>query len=940
LFHAALAIDPQRRADLLRRACPDESLRREVASLLAADARETSLLASPLRARSADLSGESSNHDPLVGTKLGEFQILRRIAAGGMGAVYEAQQEHPRRRVAIKTVRFAPASPVALRRFEHESQILGGLLHPGIAEVHQVGTHRSGVAAIPYFVMDYIDGVPITDYADQHTLTVEQRVDLFRLVCEAVHYAHQNLVIHRDLKPANILVTADGAPKLVDFGIAKLIDQRADQPPVTQPGMQVMTPEYASPEQVRGDAVTTSSDVYSLGVVLYELLTRRRPYDLAGRRPTEVERIVCEQAPSKPSTVALKTSISRATSDDGNAGACARDAASAASRGDARKLRRRLTGDLDNIVLMAMRKEPARRYASVLQFSDDLKRHLSGLPVIARKDTPAYRSSKFILRNRAGVLAAGLIVAVLLIGMFSTVRQARIAARQRDRAVVERRKAERVTTFLQDMFASFEPQKTQGNELTIRAVLDQAAAKAQRDFADDPEIFATICDTLGRTYRSLGFFDDAERHLRCAFDKRLEVFGPENALTVRSMTSLALTLQDKGKPRQAEMLYRRVLDIQRRVLGPDNPGTIQAMNNLGWVYFSQGALEKAEPLFREALAVRRRISGPDHPETLRTQINLAGVLRDRGEIDEAERLSSGALASCERVLGERHPLTLYAMRQHVWLLKEFGRLAEAERLARRSLELDRAVLGAEHPHTCYSMHFLAAVLVERHRYDEAEPLLRETLKLRTRLLGKEHPDTLNSMNNLGSLLLDVGRTDDAAALLEFVYAHAADVWGPRNPVTLSSTENIALLRHAQGRCTEAETLLRDALSKYDTRATNQRDSVGCAVHLAELLYEQERFAEAADLLRARLGSSRGGAPLRQWPWYAVRLDLAKCLAALQDYSEAEQLLSSTLAALRESPADNAEPLRTTRALLADLYNAWGKPSLAARYRNAVDPPAP
>jgi serine/threonine protein kinase/tetratricopeptide (TPR) repeat protein len=432
LYHAALGLGESRRAAFLDQACGgDEALRREIESLLEYQTRAENFIESPAIEVAASILARGRAYS-VVDRVIGPYRVIKEIGQGGMGEVLQAVRadDQYKKQVAIKLVKPAMGSDFILNRFLAERQILASLDHPNIARLHDGGVTTDG---LPYFVMEYIEGVPINEYCDERRLTTIERLKLFRKVCSAVHYAHQNLIIHRDIKPTNILVTADGEPKLLDFGIAKLLDpdhsrRAADQTAITQ---RLMTPGYASPEQAMGEPVTTASDVYSLGVLLYELLTGLRPYYFKSDLPFEIARVICEQEPVKPSTAVLR--VEEAT-DRKVSRTLTPESISKTRDGQPEKLRRRLAGDVDMIVLMAMRKEPHRRYASVEQFSEDIRRHLKGLPVIARKDTFAYRSTKFVKRNKAAVIAAALILMTLIAGIVATTWQARVAETERARS--------------------------------------------------------------------------------------------------------------------------------------------------------------------------------------------------------------------------------------------------------------------------------------------------------------------------------------------------------------------------------------------------------------------------------------------------------------------------------------------------------------------------
>src|SRR5450631_3086153 len=506
LFEAAVDLDPNQRTALLDKECGgDEILRGEIESLLKSDERTDAFIEQPAFAIPHDLFPDNAE-EPFIGRQFGVYQVVREIGRGGLGAVYLAARadDEYRKQVAIKVIRRGLDTDDIIRRFRNERQILAQLDHPNIARLIDGGTTDEG---LPYFVMEYVNGEPIGAYCDAHVLTTTERLNLFRKVCATVTYAHQNLVIHRDLKPSNILVASDGEPKLLDFGIAKLLGPEEEALAQTMAGQQIMTPEYASPEQVKGERITTVSDVYSLGVLLYELLTGQRPYRLKTRTAEEIARAITDQEPARPSTAI-------ATSDH-----------PPSSILHSRSLR----GDLDNIVLMAMRKEPARRYTSVGQFSEDIRRHLEGLPVRARKDTVPYRTSKFVNRHRIGVAAAALVLLSLVGGIVATLIQVRTARR-------ERAKAEAISGFLQKTLHASNPGKNLSGQPTVKDLLDDASKRlATEELSDQPEVKAELQRIIGESYLSLGQYDLAEQNLAAAAEAQKRIYGEDSLETLKTL---------------------------------------------------------------------------------------------------------------------------------------------------------------------------------------------------------------------------------------------------------------------------------------------------------------------------------------------------------------------------------------------------------------------
>jgi non-specific serine/threonine protein kinase/serine/threonine-protein kinase len=591
LFQATLEREPQERAAFLAEACAgDEQLRLEVESLLASYQQAETFIESPAVAYAPDLLAKHQSESAL-GRHIGPYRVIEEIGQGGMGTVYLAARadDEYRKLVAIKLVKRGMDTDFIIQRFRQERQILASLDHPHIARLLDGGTTEDG---LPYFVMEYIEGQPIIDYCDSHQLPTSERLKLFRAVCAAVQYAHQNLVVHRDLKPSNILVTADGTPKLLDFGIAKLLNPELSDHTIdpTATAMRLMTPEYASPEQVRGEQITTATDVYSLGVVLYELLTGHRPYQVARCLPHEIARVICEQEPIRPSTAVARVEV--ATSSDGSPRpTITPEMVSRTRDGQPEKLRRRLAGDLDNMVLMAMRKEPERRYASASQLSEDIRRHLAGLPVTARKDTLGYRTGKFIKRHQVGVAAVALMVVSLIAGMVATIWQARVAKAERARAEKRFNDVRKLAnSYLFEMHDGIEklPGSTKMRELLVKRALEYLDSLASEASGD-----ALLQGELAAAYQKVG-------------DIQGDPYSPNLGNIAGALSS-----------------YRKALAI-REALAPQSNHT-EARRDLAAVYDRigriqlfkqdfQGALETA----RKALLLRESLSGgePENPSLL------------------------------------------------------------------------------------------------------------------------------------------------------------------------------------------------------------------------------------------------------------------------------------------------------------------------------------
>src|SRR4051812_7499768 len=746
LFEAALDLPAGERQAFLDVTCAaDPALRREVERLLAADAREGVFLDRPageVLGLILDDQGEQQ--------RLGPYRLLRAIGRGGMGTVFLAMRddEQYERLVAVKILRSGFEDTELRHRFLAERQILARLDHPAIARLYDGGSTEDGR---PYLVMELIEGLPVDEYCDRHRLTVDQRLALFLRLCSAVQYAHQNLLVHRDLKPANILVTADGEPKLLDFGIAKQLVPAAETDSRTRTGLRVMTPGYASPEQVKGEAITTASDVYSLGVLLYELLAGRSPYQVAeGAPPYELERAINEQEPERPSTALL------------HPGEPPLEKIAAARGSRPAALQRRLSGDLDTIVLMALRKEPPRRYESVARLASDLERHLHDLPVSARPDTLRYRARKFVRRHRPAVAVASAVVLLVAGLVASLFVQGRQTAREKD-------KARYALSFLVDTFKQADPYQTKGAALTAREILDQGADRISRELAGQPDVQAAVMDAIAEVDLGLGRYDAAEPLLKRSLAIRRRVSGSDSLETAESLEHLAELRNQRSDQAGAESHLREAVAIRRRRQG-GNLAVARTLNQLAKTLVEKGVSPKVSPEIgappREALATARRVEGPAGLTVAETLLDLADLQRAQGHYAGAESLFRQGLAVERKALGERDPRFWRDRSRLGDTLIEAGKFKEAEAVFRQCLEVQLKLLGREHPDAMSSRGGLAVALHLEIRYAESEALDREGLALTRSQYGPTHWRVAEALCNLASDLVGQSRRAEAIPLYE------------------------------------------------------------------------------------------------------------------------------------------------------------------------------
>ncbi len=737
---AALAGDPARRSEVLDEVCSnDRALRREVESLLALEDDADDFLGEPVvrREDEGERPGELEKGD-----RLGPYRIVGVLGTGGMGSVYRAVREHDfEKPVAVKLIRRELTSDVTLHRFHVERQILARLEHPSIARLLDGGTTGDGR---PYLVMEMVEGLPVDRYCDQHRLSIRERLELFRRILAAVAAAHRSLVVHRDLKPGNILVTAEGVPKLLDFGIAKLLDPSDEDD--TTGDSRPLTPRWASPELIDGGTITTAGDAYSLGVLLCRLLTGRLPCGLDGCPRHEVARRIREVEAEPPSTLVADDEV-------GPAAHRTRD-------GPPRKLRRRLRGDLDAIVQKALRKEPGQRYVSVEQFSEDLRRHLDDLPIAARRGVWGYRAGKLARRYRWAVAAMLLIFAANVVSTWQWSR----AERERRQAVLERDRSERVSELMRRLIKAANPDVAQGRELTAREILEEGREQLAGVSEKDPELAATLAGTLGDVYRNLGDYDQALELLQHAVDLRREP-RPEGdeklAVALNDLASAHYYLEDSVA---AVRFFGEALEMRRQA-GQEPASIARGLSNLASALKQQGDWDEAAALYREALGIREQLFGAEAPELASSLYALGALDFERGRLPSAEELLRRALAIRHEVLGGRHTrvATLESSLGRVLLAR--GAPAEAEQLQRRALATRHQLLGEEHVLVAISRRDLAAVLLERGAPGEAGALLESSLAALRRSLSADDWALAVGESLWGSWLAARGRLEEAEPFL-------------------------------------------------------------------------------------------------------------------------------------------------------------------------------
>ena len=862
---------------------------------------------------------------------IADYRIIRKLGEGGMGIVYEAEQQDPHRSVALKVIRGGPyVDEYTLKLFQREIHTLALLKHSGIAAIYEAGHTETGQH---FFAMELVGGVPLDEYiltlpvdASDPRRQIRQRLDLFLQICDAIAYAHQRGVIHRDLKPNNIMVVQgaeesgnSAAPtKVLDFGLARITSGEEDGATVlTRAGQVLGTLPYMSPEQARGipEEIDLRTDIYALGAILYRLLTGKLPLELGRSATHEAVRRICEETPERPSLI-----------------------------------NRHLGGDLETIVLKALEKTTAERYQSVLALSGDITRYLTNQPILARPPSTAYQLKKLVQRHKGAVAFAGTMVvllaafAVTMSAMFGVQqRERRRADAERDRAMEqteratsEAQKAAQINTFLQEMLSSVDPEKARGEEVTMRQVLDEASERMETGLAEQPEIQAAVGSTIGKTYMALALYDSAEPHLNHALATRRELFGEEHVEVASSLSDLAGLMWERGDYQAAEPYFRDALEIHCQLLGREHLSVASDMSNLALLLKDQGRYAEAESLCCEALAVRRKLLDASAPAIALSLNNLATLLQAQGRYAEAVPLMREALETRRVVLGEDHPEVAEGLNNLAALLVSRGEYGEAEPLLRDALALNRKLYGDDHPSVAITLSNLATSLDYQGRYMEAEQLYREALVLYKAILGEQHPAVAGILNNLATLLNTLENDEESEALHRETLSMRQALLGADHPSVATSMANLALVLHDRGALAEAELLYRRALEIRQGALGDDHPRVASTLlGLGAVLVDEQKAPEAEPLLRRCLEIRRGATDEDSWLVAHAKSTLGRCLACQGHYVEAESLVVASLPVIEKASALSLRRKQQAIEHAIALYEDWGKPQEAASYRNAL-----
>lgn len=840
LFHRAADLPADEQGALLEAECRDDpELATDVRALLQEDASGPTLLDFGL-AQLADRVLGDPVAPALPHQEFGRYHIKSVLGEGGMGVVYLAERTDLGGLVAIKILRDAWLSPARRDRFANEQRTLAQLNHPSIARLYDADTLGDGT---PWFVMEYVEGVPLTTYGTEHGLSVADRLRLFRAVCEAVQYAHRHLVIHRDLKPSNILVRPDGTVALLDFGISKQLDSLDVPIDQTHTAMRFMTLAYAAPEQMRGGQTGVHTDVYSLGVVLYQLLTERLPFDLEQRSLGEAESIILHHEAVKPSAVARR--VAERAPDH---------------------LRRAIVGraswaDLDVLCLTAMHKDPQRRYRSVEALIRDVDHYLKGEPLDARPDSAHYRVSKFMTRYRRPIAAATLVLmaGIAMIAFYT----ARLKG-ARDAAVAQVARTQRIQRFMLNLFNGDDNEAGPSDTLHVVTMVGRGVREA-RMLDNEPTVQAALYGTLGGIYQRLGNFDRADTLLRADLDRERALAGPDNPDVAASLVALGLLRSDQARYDDAERLVREGLAMSRRQLPATDPAIGRQTMALGQVLADRGAYDSAIAVLGDAVRLQSRPGG--EPGDLGESLNrLANSHYYAGHYAVSDSLNRAGLAMDRRLYGDRHPQVADDLINLGAIQNDLGHYTEAEAFLRQALEIDRAWYGDGHPETASVLTILSRTLVMEHRYDEAVASLKQALSIQERVYGPAHPRVASALNALGAAALAQGALDEAQADFMRMAAIYRSVYGDKHYLLGVAASDLGSVAATRGDQVEAERLFREAVRRFTESQSADHLNTGVArIKLGRALLHQQRYAEAERETRAGYGIiSKQVSPSMSW----------------------------------------------------------------------------
>lgn len=846
IVDTALELTKEERDTYIEEQCKgDKQLRQEVTVLIdAIEQSETESFLEDLGDYQQQLAQEVLNEDiaekdaALIGTTIDSYELIELIGHGGMGSVFLAKRadEAYDQRAAFKVLRRGLHTPSNVARFKRERQILAKLNHPNIARLLDGGLTPEG---LPYFVMEYIEGKPLYKYCNQHLLSIEERIHLFKSICHAVQHAHKNTIIHRDLKPSNILVTEEGEVKILDFGIAKILEPKdPDQPPYqTQTGTRLLSFRYAAPEQIENQIITTATDIYTLGIVFYELLCGVHPFDLERKKMTEIEKLIRTKSP-----LSLPEKFLQLPEDIRQKEARFRHTTSSS-------LSQSLKGDLDAIVLKALRKEPEERYDSIEQFLEDLRRYEQSKPIIARKDTLRYKTKKFVKRHQSELAAT--VGFILLIVSFTAIYTWRIT-QERNKARLQAEKAQETSEFLVNLFSASNPAETHGETVPVKSILEEGLNQIDQ-LNEQPEVQSQMLHTMGKVYTNLGEYDRAEMLLERALNIQTNIDGQFNTEVASIYNDLGGLHQKAQEIQQAEPFYAKALNIRKKIVGPNDIRYAETLSDLGALMRFKGNLDSAAVLYNRALEIRQTNLIPNHPDIANSLNNLGVLEKSNGNLETAKQYYQEALEIRRNHFGDIHPKVANVKNNLAVLYRTKGEFDLAETYYTETLKIRRQVYGQNHPLTAQSLNNFAGFLIDRRAYDQAETYYRQALKVRKKLLGPSHIQTGTAYNNLANALFEKSQLDSA----EHAYRNALDIYssslGKNHRYVGIVKSNLAKTLTAKNDLKTADKIFKEALAiMRDSYDSENISFANLYNYRAKLELKRKEISQAKDLLEDAL----------------------------------------------------------------------------------------
>lgn len=912
LFEKASNLSPDERISYLKNECGNDSeIFDEVVSLLEADDN----IHPVLNKKASDLINIEHKLN-FVGQQIGSYKIVEEIASGGMGTVFLAERSDGvfEQKVALKIIKPGLSTISIIRRFQNERQILANLQHPNIARLFDGGVTDD---RRPFFTMEYVEGIPIDEYCDENKLNINERLDLFKKVCETIQYAHNNLVIHRDLKPSNILIQKNGEIKLLDFGIAKVLSaesENEDLPTITQTEIHLMTPEYSSPEQIRNSKISVSTDIYSLGLVLYKLLSGKSAHDFQSRTFNEFEKVICDQQIIKPSTI-INNSISESKVFENR-------------KVQPEKLRKILNGDLDNICLMALRKEPERRYASVEMFAFDIQRYLDDLPILARKESITYSARKFIIRHKTAVIAnIALFFIINGLILFYTIQ----LKEQRDKANLEAKKAEQVASFLQDLFLVSDPNESLGKTITARELLDKGASKLKISLDEEVEVKSQLLNTIGKVYTNLGLYNSAEEiFLILRENKDLPLV--DKSTYVETLINLAIVYRFEGKYDSAGVMLKNIRNNRDNYFENNSPLLAKLYNNLGGYYYETAQFDSSDYYYKKAVLLIRNSYGSRSIELADVMYNLGVLEFDSGNLSKSDSLYRKSLELYTELRGELDAKTATAQNELASVLRYTGKFDEAEVLYNKALETRIKIFGDNHPDVAHTLNHLSRLYYNQEQYEKAEPLVRKSLEIRENLYDSTHPEISASKSSLAGTLMGLNKYEEAEKYYRSAYEASLKKFGKTHHYTPALLSNIGYALMEQQKYDEAENAMLSALEMLDNLGSYRPTYKSVRViKLAELYNRTNRFIEAEKLLNEEIKMLKSKNLDDSWFIGLAESELGYSLHKQNKDIQAEGLLVNGYNILKEQKGDNSSATITSLKKIVDFYKVKGRMDKVEEY---------